>query len=108
MPLAPVSQSPETSLVTKSWIQPLRRLAVGGACLALVASGGTPSPARAAVDPNDPTVVGRRITAPVQGSFTYRDDFGDPRAGHTHQGNDLMAAKGRPLLAAAHPAVRRI
>jgi len=85
----------------------LRRLAIGGACLALIGHGGT-LPAGAAVDPNDPTVVVRRITVPVAGSFSYRDDFGDPRAGHTHQGNDLMVPKLRPLLAAADATVRRI
>src|SRR5256714_1889277 len=105
MPLAP-SQGPETSLVTNSWITTLRRLALGGAALALVASGTTP--AAAAVDPDDATVVVRRITMPVQGSVSYRDDFGDPRAGHTHQGNDLMVNKGRPLLAAADGTVRRV
>ncbi len=85
----------------------LRRLAIGGACLALIGHGAT-LPAGAAVDPNDPTVVVRRITVPVAGSFSYRDDFGDPRAGHTHQGNDLMVPKLRPLLAAADATVRRI
>jgi murein DD-endopeptidase MepM/ murein hydrolase activator NlpD len=95
-------------LPTNSWIAPLRRLAVGGACLALLA-GGAPLPARAAVDPNDPTVVIRRIASlPVEGSFTYRDDFGDARSGHTHQGNDLMVPKLRPLLAVTDATVRRI
>ena len=107
MPLAPVSQSPETTVLTNSWISSLRRLAVAGACLALVASATTP-PARAAVDPDDPDVVVRRITVPVQGSFSYHDDFGDPRGSGSHQGNDLMVAKGRPLLAAADATVRRI
>jgi hypothetical protein len=85
-------------LVTRSWI-------IASALLAALAS--LPS-ARAAVDPNDPAVVVRRITVPVEGTFTYRDDFGDPRAGHTHQGNDLMVPKLRPLLAAADATVRRI
>ena len=67
-----------------------------------------PVPAGAATDPNDPAAVVRRITVPVEGSFSYRDDFGDPRAGHTHQGNDLMVPKLRPLLAAADATVRRI
>ena len=107
MPLAPVSQSPETSLLTNSWMTPLRRLAVGGAFLALVASGTTP-PARAATDPDDPNVVVRRITVPVQGSFSYHDDFGDPRGSGTHEGNDLMVPKGRPLLAVVDATVRRI
>src|SRR6202008_3633888 len=106
MPLAP-SQGPETTLVTNSWMTTLRRLALGGATLALVASGMTP-PARATADPNDPTVVVRRTTVPVQGSFTYSDDFGAPRAGPTHQGNDPMVTKGRPLLAATDATVRRI
>jgi hypothetical protein len=81
-------------LVTKLW-----KTTLVGACLALLASGTTP-PARAAVDPNDPNVVVRRITVPIQGSFTYQDDFGDPRSnGSVHEGNDLMVGKGRPLLA---------
>jgi hypothetical protein len=95
-------------LLTNSWIAAFRRLAVGAALLAL-AAGGTTLPARAAVDPADPTVVIRRIASlPVQGSFTYRDDFGDPRTGHTHQGNDLMVGKLRPLLAVNDATVRRI
>ena len=89
-------------MVTKPW-----KTVLVGACLALVASGTTP-PARAAVDPNDPNVVVRRITVPIQGSFTYHDDFGDPRGDGTHQGNDLMVGKGRPLLAVTDATVRRV
>ena len=111
MSLAParVSQAPETSLLTTSWITAFRRLAITGACLALVASATTAAPARGAVDPNDPNVVIRPIAVPIQGSFSYRDDFGDPRGtGGTHQGNDLMVPKGRPLLAVVDATVRRI
>ncbi|HEY4410613.1 MAG TPA: M23 family metallopeptidase, partial [Acidimicrobiia bacterium] len=78
------------------------------ACLATVVAATAPGAARAAIDPNDPAVVVRRITFPVEGPVSYRDDFGDPRAGHTHQGNDLMVPKLRPLLAAADATVRRI
>ena len=43
----------------------------------------------------------RSIVFPVQGGADYRDDFGDPRVGgRTHEGNDLLAEKMRPLLAA--------
>ena len=74
-------------------------------CLAALALGA-PSPAGGATDD---AVVLRRITVPVEGSFSYSDDFGDPRSGgRTHQGNDLVAPKGRPLLAAADARVRRI
>jgi murein DD-endopeptidase MepM/ murein hydrolase activator NlpD len=75
------------------------------ACLAALAVGALP-PARAAAED---AVVLRRITVPVEGNFSYGDDFGDPRSGgRTHQGNDLIAPKGRPLLAAADARVRRI
>ena len=36
---------------------------------------------------------------PVAGPATYIDDFGQARAGGTHQGNDLMAAKKTPVVA---------
>jgi hypothetical protein len=36
---------------------------------------------------------------PVAGAAAYVDDFGQARAGGTHQGNDLMAAKKTPVVA---------
>jgi hypothetical protein len=36
---------------------------------------------------------------PVAGPTTYTDDFGQPRAGGPHQGNDLLAAKRTPVVA---------
>ncbi len=42
----------------------------------------------------------RSIIFPVLGTASYSDDFGDPRTGHTHEGNDLFAPKMRPLVAA--------
>ncbi|PIR12722.1 hypothetical protein COV49_04560 [Candidatus Falkowbacteria bacterium CG11_big_fil_rev_8_21_14_0_20_39_10] len=41
----------------------------------------------------------RPIVFPVLGTVSYRDDFGEPRTDHTHEGNDIMAAKMRPLIA---------
>jgi murein DD-endopeptidase MepM/ murein hydrolase activator NlpD len=35
---------------------------------------------------------------PVQGPHTYGDGFGAPRSGHTHQGQDVLAACGTPVL----------
>jgi hypothetical protein len=41
------------------------------------------------------------IVFPVQGGATYSDDFGDARSGgRLHEGNDLMAPKMTPILAA--------
>jgi hypothetical protein len=40
------------------------------------------------------------IIFPVVGQVQYVDDFGSPRAGGVHQGNDLMSAKRSPAVAA--------
>jgi hypothetical protein len=40
-----------------------------------------------------------RLIFPVVGDVRYIDDFGQPRAGGAHQGNDLMAAKKSPAVA---------
>ena len=37
---------------------------------------------------------------PVAGDVTYIDDFGQPRPGGAHQGNDLMGVKKTPVVAA--------
>jgi hypothetical protein len=37
---------------------------------------------------------------PVAGAASYIDDFGQPRAGGVHQGNDMMATKKTPVVAA--------
>jgi hypothetical protein len=65
--------------------------------LFLAAIGG--SAAAAAAAPASTTKVPRLIF-PVVGQVTYTRDFGAPRAGGAHQGNDLMAAKKSPAVAA--------
>ena len=40
------------------------------------------------------------IIFPLVGQVQYVDDFGAPRSGGAHQGNDLMAAKKSPAVAA--------
>jgi hypothetical protein len=40
-----------------------------------------------------------RLIFPVVGGATYFDDFGAPRPGGSHQGNDLMAARHTPAVA---------
>jgi murein DD-endopeptidase MepM/ murein hydrolase activator NlpD len=61
---------------------------------ALTAIGQTPNP-----DPNSPIQV-----CPVAGPNSFVDSFGWPRVGHTHQGIDLIAPFGTPVVA-AHPGV---
>ena len=40
------------------------------------------------------------IIFPVQGGATFSDDFGAQRSGHLHEGNDLIAPKMTPIIAA--------
>ncbi len=44
---------------------------------------------------------------PVVGKTTFSDDFGDPRIQGTHQGNDLVAARHTPVVAAEAGTVQR-
>src|SRR3954451_12173082 len=43
---------------------------------------------------------------PVAGATTYQDDFGQARAGGVHQGNDLLATKKTPVIAAESGTVK--
>lgn len=47
-----------------------------------------------------PLKVPEHIIFPVVGQVKYIDDFGAPRPGGPHQGNDLMATKKSPAVAA--------
>ncbi len=40
-----------------------------------------------------------KLLFPVVGTVAYSDDFGQPRGGGTHQGNDLLADKRAPAVA---------
>ena len=40
-----------------------------------------------------------KLVFPVVGPVTYSDDFGQPRAGGPHEGNDILAAKKSPAIA---------
>jgi hypothetical protein len=44
--------------------------------------------------------VAAEIVFPVVGPVSYTDDFGDPRPGGPHQGNDIMAEKRQLAVAA--------
>ncbi len=63
-------------------------------------------PADAQVGPNGvyPMVF------PVQGEYRLTNSFGDPRSGHTHEGEDIMTlgVKGVPVVAVADGTVRWI
>ena len=44
-------------------------------------------------------LAGNGMVFPLIGHYTWADRFGAPRSGRTHQGQDLMAANGTPVVA---------
>ena len=76
------------------------------------ASGKAPLTVKAKpAPPKTPPVVAPPVVAapdpgvtndgvfPVAGPHTYGDGFGAERAGHTHEGQDVLAAEGTPVVA---------
>jgi biotin carboxyl carrier protein len=57
----------------------------------------TPTTTTTPVTPPPPPTPGG--TFPVQGPHSYGDGFGAPRKGYTHQGQDVLAALGTPVVA---------
>lgn len=47
-------------------------------------------------------------TFPVVGVYSYESDFGAPRHQGSHEGNDIMAARGTPLVAVADGVIKRL
>lgn len=59
-------------------------------------------PAAAAAGGGSPSLqvkVTGGMTCPVVGSVSFTDSWGDPRSNHAHQGVDMMADYGTPLVA---------
>jgi murein DD-endopeptidase MepM/ murein hydrolase activator NlpD len=66
------------------------------------AYAAAPTPARAAltvVAPAPAAVAAPTGVFPVQGPYTFGDPFGVDRPGHVHQGQDIAAASGTPIVA---------
>jgi murein DD-endopeptidase MepM/ murein hydrolase activator NlpD len=68
-------------------------LVLAGIVLAVLFGSAVPAKAQ------DPSI--RPICFPVVEPVYFTDSFGAPRAGHRHQGNDLMGEKGYHLVAPA-------
>jgi murein DD-endopeptidase MepM/ murein hydrolase activator NlpD len=72
-----------------------------GTVLARKAStpGATTLTVRAPAPPPAPMPAVAGHVFPVSGPHTYGDPFGAPRKGYTHQGQDILAAEGVPVVA---------
>jgi murein DD-endopeptidase MepM/ murein hydrolase activator NlpD len=68
-------------------------------------SGGVGSPGGTTAPSTSAAPSGSMIF-PVAGPHTFGDGFGAPRSGHTHQGQDIMAACGTPLVAVTRTKVK--
>ena len=54
-----------------------------------------------------PVLGGGSWICPVQGPHAFSNDFGDPRSGgRSHQGNDIMAPRGTPVVASVAGGVK--
>jgi murein DD-endopeptidase MepM/ murein hydrolase activator NlpD len=65
-----------------------------------IAQAATGNAVRAAAVPAAASFLYLGHMFPVRGAHTYGDGFGVARTGHTHEGVDIMAACGTPLVAA--------
>lgn len=101
--------APETALRTarrrgSAVVAIAAALAVLGTGTAHAQSGGTPPPGGTTPPPTTTPTTGYRFVFPIPASYahTYGDGIGAGRTGHAHQGQDIMAACGAPLVAVTY------
>jgi murein DD-endopeptidase MepM/ murein hydrolase activator NlpD len=75
-----------------------------GASAASAQTGGTTTPGDTTT--TTPTAPAGSMIFPVSGPHAFGQGFGAPRSGHTHQGQDIMAACGTPLVAVSRAKVK--
>jgi murein DD-endopeptidase MepM/ murein hydrolase activator NlpD len=81
--------------------------AVLGSQIAFAQSGGVGAPGTT-TDPTTTTAPAPpgSMVFPVAGPHTFGDGFGAARSGHSHQGQDIMAACGTPEVAVSRAKVK--
>jgi murein DD-endopeptidase MepM/ murein hydrolase activator NlpD len=83
-------------------------LSVIGSQTAFAQSGGVGAPGTTTTptDPTTTTAPPGTMVFPVAGPHTFGQGVGAARKGHTHQGQDIMAACGTPLVAVSRAKVK--
>lgn len=76
-----------------------------GAQAASAQTGGAAAPGGTTTTPPPSTGTTAQIF-PVAGPHSFGGGFGAARSGHTHQGQDIMAACGTPLVAISRAKVK--
>jgi murein DD-endopeptidase MepM/ murein hydrolase activator NlpD len=77
-----------------------------GTGLAFAQSGGVGAPGGTPAPPSTSTAPAGSMVFPVAGPHTIGQGFGAARAGHSHQGQDIMAACGTPAVAVSRAKVK--
>ena len=81
-------------------------MAALGSQLAFAQSGGTAAPGGTTADPTTTATPSGAQMFPVAGLHSFGDGFGAARSGRAHQGQDIMAACGIPLVAVSRAKVK--
>jgi murein DD-endopeptidase MepM/ murein hydrolase activator NlpD len=82
--------------------------AIGGQA-AFAQSGGVGAPGETTTTTSTTTSPsGYSQVFPIPGAHAYGQGMGAPRSGHTHQGQDIFAACGEPLVAVSRAKVKFI
>lgn len=71
-------------------------------------TGGAAAPGSTTTTIPTPTSGTTAQVFPVAGSHTLGQGFGAARRGHSHKGQDIMAACGTPLVAVSRAKVKRV
>ena len=79
-------------------------ITIAGSQVAFAQSGGVGTPG-GTTTATSPAPTGAMIF-PVAGPHTFGDGFGAARSGHSHQGQDIMAACGMPEVAVSRAKVK--
>ena len=77
-----------------------------GSQVAFAQSGGTASPGTTTDSSTTTSPAPSGQVFPVAGAHSFGGGFGAARSGHSHQGQDIMAACGTPLVAASRAKVK--
>jgi murein DD-endopeptidase MepM/ murein hydrolase activator NlpD len=80
--------------------------AMFGTGLAFAQSGGVGAPGATTTTPPPTTAPAGSMVFPVASAHSIGQGFGAARSGHSHQGQDIMAACGTPLVAISRAKVK--
>lgn len=75
---------------------------------AFAQSGGVGAPGGTTTTPTTPTGSGYPEVFPIPTAHTFGDGFGTGRSGHSHQGQDIFAPCGTPLVSVGRARVKAV